>query len=237
MVKKGLIVASIDKKQMVFLGRALWNAVCDVYKLLWQTIGIPVIIFLLVSHIVTQYIPVTLQPVWQGFLWAGRIAFLLFAYLTVRSSIKRKTWPYYVEFLPLALYMALPLIVIFSVLSVTGYWWWSFISPIVAWMAFYFFDSSCTRSGGISVKSCLLELAHTLKKAFLLAIKHPVAYALLVLGLIVIWTLYMVPFQLLDKFVMPISIGDISFLLMPAEACLMYIIYTLWIAEKPLGKT
>lgn len=209
-----------NRKNLTLMGLITLKTIKYVYAHIFKYMGIFILIIIAMNMFVEPRMIGHWLKIWHIIVWLARMIFLVFMYLTVRPSIMRKDLLYYKTFLVPGLLVGLNLVLIFILLSFIGYQWWLALNIFVTFAALFYLDSGtqpvCTFYTGYALKMILYNLPVCLAIGCTLA------------G---IWYGYMIFIQLLAK-VVPISIGDASFLFMPVEACLLANLYIKWLHEQ-----
>lgn len=149
------------------------------------------------------------------------LVFFIFLFLTVRSSVLRKTWFYYSHYFTHGLFLLPWLMLIFFVLSKIGYWWWAIVTMFIAFTAFFFLDSRP------SLKNFMES---HLRAAKMIMYNLPI-YLIIMVVLFGVWWLYMFLVHAIN-IVIPVPIIMATAVLMPLETCLMANLYIKWYHEQ-----
>jgi hypothetical protein len=209
-----------DSKNLVLISLVTLKAIKYTYYHIIKYCGIFIAALAAVTIFVEPQFSPTLSTIWHAIVWMARIAFLVFVYLTVRSSVMKKDLLYYRAFFVQGIILSLHLALVFYFLSIFGYQWWMLISLFVTFEALFFLDAG---------KKNILKVC-ALPSLKMILYNMPICIAVAVV-LALVWYVYMVLIQLI-RFVVPVSIADSAFLFMPVEACLLANLYIKWLHEQ-----
>lgn len=163
---------------------------------------------------------------------ANLSANLVFIYLTLRSSVKRKTWGYYVSYwVPeLKLFVALS-VLIGSLHYITGYYyWWFFLGPIITWASLFFLDMGPVSGCHFGARcSCLV---YGFFRAFKMVFYNLPIYLVLVLCSTTMWMFSFSLEYLLHYLIDYRGIGIGIIVLLPLEAAFYSNLYIKFLHEQ-----
>ncbi|HML19301.1 MAG TPA: hypothetical protein PKD74_01865 [Candidatus Dependentiae bacterium] len=203
-------IAFFEKKNVSMFFLVTLKAIQTTYAQIIKYLGIPLCLLIALDICVPQ----------KSFN-IFHMLFFVFMYLTLRSSVEKKTWHYYKKYCVHGICLLAWLMVIFFVLSKIGYWWWSLITMIVTFAIFFFLDSKP------SLKNFIY--AHT--RAIKMVIYNAPVSLLVGVLLMVLWVLYMALVKILSYYIV-IPIADASMLFMPIEAAVLSNLYIKWFHEQ-----
>jgi len=203
-------IAFFEKKNVSMFFLVTLKTIQTMYAQIIKYLGIP--LCLLIAFDI--YVP---QKSFNIF----HMLFFVFMYLTLRSSVEKKTWHYYKKYCVHGICLLAWLTVIFFVLSKIGYWWWSLITMVVTFAIFFFLDSK------LSLKNFIYAHARAIKMVIYNAPVSLLVGALLM----VLWSLYMALIKILSSYIV-IPIADASMLFMPIEAAVLSNLYIKWFHEQ-----
>lgn len=178
----------------------------------------------------TSFFAVTLVP-WVLII-ANLSAVLVFIFLTLRSSVKRKSCDYYTLYWVPALKLFLALSVLIGGLRyATGYYyWWVFLGPIVTWGSFFFLDMGPSNNCNFGARcSCL---GYAVLRAFKMAWYNlPIYCVVLFCFSLIRMSLYLLAYYVL-YYLIDLSIELNILLLLPIEAAFYSNIYIKLLHEQ-----
>ena len=212
----------LERKNISLFVLVTLKAIKTTYSQIFNYLLVPILFVLGLDMMVLYGTFSFMQShVWQLAIWALRIFFLMYVYLSVRSSVLRKDWHYYKSYVKHSLYLLPVLSLVFVVLSVIGYWWWAFLTSFITFTALFFLDS-CANFKNF--------LESHVRAAKMIIYNLPI-YLIVSAMLVGTWWLYMFVVQAICHFV-PIPIADASFLFIPVEACVLANLYIKWYHEQ-----
>lgn len=156
--------------------------------------------------------------------WLFSIIFLFFIYLSIRSSVGRKTYSYYFYYWRHMLLVVPLLIAIFFVLSYIGYWWWGAVNIVIGFGILFY----CDNRAGLS------NFFWSFVRAIRMFVYNlPVALAVMI-TINLMWGLYMSLISILAHLV-PISTDHIAIIFLPVflpiECTLISNLYITWLHQ------
>lgn len=209
-----------ERKNVTFVGLVTLKAIKYTYEHIVKYLGIFIIFVVAMTMFVEPRLPAQWAMLWHAFAWTARIIFLVFMYLTVRSSVMKKDWSYYRFFLAQGAMVAMRLGVLFSVFGFIGYQWWNALSLFITFEVLFYLDAGKKNMLKFYGKQALTMIIYNLPICIVIGI-----------ALSALWYIYMTLIQLI-RIVIPVPIGDASFLFMPIEACLLVNLYIKWLHEQ-----
>lgn len=211
-----------ERKNLSMFGLVTLKAIQTTYVQIFRYLLVPIVFVLGLDLLVSYFsIPFMQSQAVQLIFWVLRIAFLVFVYLSVRSSVLRKDWHYYKSYLRHSIYVIILLSLLFLALSWIGYWWWAMFTCFITFTILFFLDS---RPG---LESFIESHARAAK---MILINAPICVIVSIL-LVLAWWLYMLLVQAVAHYI-PISIADASCLFIPAEAAVLANLYIKWYHEQ-----
>ena len=131
-----------ERKNVSIFGLVTLKAIKTTYGQIFKYLLVPIFFVLSVDlMILYDKFPFVQSRPLQLIFWALRIVFLIFIYLSARSSVLKKDWFYYRSYWKHGIYLLVLLGLVFVLLSQIGYWWWASLSCFITFTVFFFFDS------------------------------------------------------------------------------------------------
>ena len=212
----------LERKNLTLFGLVTLKAIQTTYSQIFRYLLVPIFFVLALDVMALHYnILFMHSQLWQLLIWTLRIFFLIFVYLSVRSSTLLKNWDYYRSYWKHGIYLLPFLSLVFLLLSWIGYWWWILLTPYVTFKILFFLDSLP------EFKNYYDAGLRALKMIFY---NLPI-YLIISVLLMIIWWLYMVIVQAVAHYI-PVPIADVSLLLIPAEASLLSNLYIKWFHDQ-----
>ena len=126
-----------EHKNLSLMALVTLKAIKYTYQHILKYIGILIVLVLAISMFIGPRMPGQWAEAWMVVAWAARILFLVFVYLTVRSSVMKKNWAYYRTFLMPGIVIGLQLAFLFGILHWIGYSWWLLVNiPVTFYILF-----------------------------------------------------------------------------------------------------
>jgi len=203
-------ITFFERKNLSMFCLVTLKAIQATYTQIIKYLGIPLCILLILDILVPQ-----------KHFNIFHVLFFVFMYLTLRSSVEKKTWHYYQKYSAHGISLLAWLMGIFFMLSKIGYWWWSLITMVVSFAIFFFLDS----------KPSLKSFIYAHMRALKMIIYNAPVSLLVSIFLAGLWIIYMAFIKILSYYIV-IPIADASMLFMPIEAAVLSNLYIKWFHEQ-----
>lgn len=206
-----------ERKNLSMMSLVTLKAIKYTYQHIIKYLGVPLVLMAFISMVIVPRMSGQVFYVWQLISWIAKIFFLVFVYLTVRSSVMKKDWLYYRTFLVPGIVVAFELAVILALLHWFGYYWWLIINIPVTFFILFSLDSE------------LFDVGH--KRSDKMIFYNLPVCIVVALALAVMWYVCMLIIHLFST-VVPISVENALLLFIPVEACVLSNLYIKWLHEQ-----